>query len=363
MKNNPDRIRFLSVPESLRGRISGDSGFFIDPAVPIPVEIPEGGESLNIEELSLEMIAAGMLRVIQTGIMPERHDYYRGFVLALRPDIFGEFTEAAILKARNGDFDSALDILGILQGLFPLSPVTLLNRALVLEQRARLFYRRGRKEAEAEFQAAGAAYEKALALQPPFPGAFFNAGFFYMEQKNYRLSLECFSQYLELAGEDEKKEQALLLMREIKEHALDDESFTEACELITEGREVEGLECARDFIERHPAVWNGWFMLGWALRRLERWKDGAAAFQKAVDSGGGNSDTRNELAICLMELGDYASARRELETALRDDPENTKIISNLAVLALKCGSNDEAAAFFRSVLELDPDDPLAKGYL
>ena len=79
MTYNQDRLRFLSVPESLRGIIEGDSGFSINPDIPIPIEIPDTeespGKSFDLNDLSLEMITAGMLRVIQTGIMPERENY------------------------------------------------------------------------------------------------------------------------------------------------------------------------------------------------------------------------------------------------------------------------------------------------
>jgi Tfp pilus assembly protein PilF len=64
-----------------------------------------------------------------------------------------------------------------------------------------------------------------------------------------------------------------------------------------------------------------------------------------------------------METGDLAGARRELEAALWEDPENVKIISNLGVLAAKRGCHDEAAGFFRTVLEIDPDDQVAKNFL
>jgi tetratricopeptide (TPR) repeat protein len=60
-----------------------------------------------------------------------------------------------------------------------------------------------------------------------------------------------------------------------------------------------------------------------------------------------------------MELGELNQARRLLERALRNDGENTKIISNLGVLALKAGKPDEALGFFEAVLEYDPDDPVA----
>jgi len=152
-------------------------------------------------------------------------------------------------------------------------------------------------------------------------------------------------------------------IKEIKDNGLDDENFINAHKLIQEGRTEEGLACIHDFIEKRPKVWNGWFMLGWALRLLGRWTDGKAALQKAIELGGDNSDTKNELAICLMETGDINGARRELETALSGDPENVKIISNLGVLALKNNENEKAAAFFRTVLEIDPSDSVAKSYL
>jgi len=361
-----NKLVFLSVPESVRGHVEGmaHGDFSINPDIPLPVEIPEGGEKLNLEELSWEMIVSGMLRVIAEGREnSEWIGYYRHFVLTVRPSIMGEFTEAAILKARGGEFDLALEILDTLRGFNPFSPAVLLNRALVMEERASALERRGEDAAAAAFEAAEAAYSEALAMTPPFPDAFFNAGFFYLGRKDFRRAKECFSLYVTISEDGEKTERARSIVKDIERGGLEDESFTEAYALIRQGNEEAGMRGIRDFIEKRPSVWNGWFVLGWALRRLGRWEDAAAAFGKAVELGGDNSDTRNELAICLMESGDLRGARRELEAALRDDPENIKIISNLGVLALKNGNPDEAAAFFRTVLELDPHDPIANKYL
>jgi tetratricopeptide (TPR) repeat protein len=155
----------------------------------------------------------------------------------------------------------------------------------------------------------------------------------------------------------------ITLLKKIKENGLNEESFLSANKLIQEGKPQEALESIRVFLEKHPLVWNGWFMLGWALRLLGRYADGEAAFRKAIELGGTGSDTLNELAICLMEMGDITGAKRELEGALKEDPENVKIISNLGMLAAKSGDTEGAAAFFRTVLELDSNDPLAMQYL
>jgi len=217
--------------------------FPIDPDIPFPVEIPENSEKEALENLSIESIFYGMLRVIkEKKVDQEWLDYYTSLVMYLRPDILSS-------------------------------------------------------------------------------------------------------------------------IKEIKENGLDDENFINAHNLIQEGKTEEGLACIHDFLEDHPKVWNGWFMLGWALRLLGRWEDGKSALKKAIELGGDNSDTRNELAICLMETDDTAGARRELEKALTGDPENVKIISNLGVLALKNNDKEKAAAFFRTVLEIDASDPVAKSYL
>jgi tetratricopeptide (TPR) repeat protein len=392
------RFVFLEVPESLRGRIEsaphtshehdkpelpgggqGPGGeFLIDPAIPIPVELPPGDETFNLEDLSWEQILSGMIKIAGGGanpdgtaeeppaVQPEWIDYYRRFVLAVKPEIYRELTEAAILKAKNGDFDMALEIFTGLGGLFPGSPTILLNRALALEEKAAARERAGREPAaDWETKELRQAWERVLALDPPFANGLFNAGFFYIKTRDYRRAGECFSQYLPLAEDPEKKAEAEAILREITEKALDDEAFREAWDRVRAGKEQEGLDFIRDFLERHPEVWNGWFILGWALRRLGRWADGAAALRKALELGGGSAanagaaDLRNELAICLMEQDDLSGARKELETALQGDPENIKIISNLGVLAQKTGRSDEAAGFFRTVLELAPDDPVA----
>jgi tetratricopeptide (TPR) repeat protein len=305
-----------------------------------------------------------------SAVSAEDADYYRRFVLAVKPDILEEFTAAAILKARNGDYDLALEIIDALRGLFPQSAAAMLNRALILENHAGALEQAGREEAAGEeYENARRAYEGLIVLDPPFPDGLFNAGFFYMGRQSFNQARECFSAYLALGEGDEpaplpreKRTKAKEIVREIESRALDDAIFRTAYDSIRLGEEQKGLENIRVFLEQHPRVWNGWFILGWGLRRLSRWEDAASAFAEALELGGDNSDTRNELAICLMEQGKFREARKQLEAALREEPENVKIISNLGVLALRKGEDDEAAAFFRTVLELEPEDPVALEY-
>ena len=380
-----ETVVFLPLPKSLvrewaplrgEGEDPGQDGGFshgpltLEAEIPLPLELEPGRSVPDLEKLSLEMILSGMLRVISArgegyNLKPGWLDYYRRLVLTVKPGIFGEFTEAAILKAKNGDFPLALEIISALEGLFPGEAAVLLNKALVLEEEAESLEKSGYESAaETRYDEALAVYEEVLGGDPVFPNALFNAGFFFMRQRDFSRALECFSGYLDQDGaEEEKSGKARALVEEISRRGLEDLSFREAYECVRGEREEEGMNKIRRFLEEHPLVWNGWFVLGWALRKLGRWEDGAAAFRKALELGGDNRDTRNELAICLMEMEDYGAARKELESALREDPEDIKIISNLGVLALKEGRDREAAAFFRTVLEFNPQDAIARASL
>ena len=369
MKN--ERIVYLSVPESLGSRFDEErDGFSIDPSIPIPVEIPPGESKLDLENLSWEMIVSGMIRVVsdskhqESDTSAEDAAYYRRFILAVKPDILDEFSQAAIMKARNGAFALAAEIFNALEALFPENPQVLMNRALVRDVwLSKKREANGEADADDELEIlAFEAWKQVLHLEPPFPPAFFNAAFFYMRLNNFTKAKECLDKYIRLGDDGSKKERAKKLVHEIESRELDDELFKEAFDAIREGREETGIANARQFIERHPEVWNAWFILGWGLRRTGAFAEAVEAFRTAIEKGGDNCDSHNELAICLMETGDYAGSRRELESALRQEGENTKVISNLGVLALKEGNTDEAAGFFRTVLALDENDQIAKAY-
>ncbi|MDR2701040.1 MAG: tetratricopeptide repeat protein [Spirochaetaceae bacterium] len=370
------KLVYISIPERLQDRFSGHNGFAFNPAIPLPVELPsdnltgspvdstadctESGcqncSQFNTSGLSEEMILAGILLDLAENPDGEHSAYYRNLITAHKPKLAAELQEAAVIKSKNGDYITALEIFRLLEGLLEQNPALLLNRALVLEKAA------ARENNEAAYREAETAYEKALAA--PAQETLLNAGIFYEKRGEYSKAEECLAAYLGAEEEEDKPDamQARELLNEIRNNSLDDEAFKEALALIRKNDAERSVLKAREFLERQPGAGKGWFVLGWGLRLLSRWKDGAACFEKAVELGCSNAETCNELAICYMETGNWENARKELEKALRLDPENIKIISNMGILAMKQGNKEKAAAFFRTVLELDPEDPIAQLY-
>lgn len=369
--NNPlNSVVFITLPEDFE---ISKKAMHIDTTIPLPVQLPLGSnpeEPFDISTLSEEMILAGILTVLAYDKSNPNLNYYRNIITNAKPNIKTELSEAAILKARNEDFEIAEEIFDALRGLDPEDMAIVLNTALFFDQRADSYRKSGLiEDADAYDNDAEYYYKQAMDSEPAIPDAFFNAGFFYLKQKNFIKGKECFEIYLayvvdakdEELGENGiyKKQRAAEIIRDIENRNLDDELFKSAYDLICNDEEEKGLDKIRQFLEKNPKIWNAWFLLGWGLRRLGRYEDAKQAFDETVKLGGDNCDTFNELAICQMELGDLKGSKKTLLKAFQLEPENTKIMSNLGFVSLKEGDIESARGYFTAVLEFDPEDKIA----
>ena len=373
-KNPLESIYYITIPENF---IQSENAFKIDTSIKLPVQkkITEAAGSFNPNEITTEQILAGILTVLAYDKKNENLDYYRSIILKVKPNIKKELCEAAILKTKNEDFDLAEEIFLALKGLDPEDVAITLNMALFLDQRADSFRNAGLiEEADAYDSDALGYYTEAMEADPPLADAFFNAGFFYMKQHKYRDAKDAFETYIaltcDLSDEDlgesgvYKKERAQEIVNNITNQNIDDEAFMRAYDLISKGEEEKGIEQIRKFLVNNSKVWNAWFMLGWGLRRLQRFSDAKLAFEEALKCGGNeNPDTYNELSLCYIQEKNFDEAKKCLLKAFEMDSENTKIISNLGFLALAQGDKQQARNYFTAVLEFDPKDKIAANEL
>ncbi len=365
-------IFYIKLPEGFK---LSSSPIHIDPNILLPVQKKDGDESstFDVSTLSQEQILSGLLTVLAYEPETKNAEYYRKLLEEARPGLKKELAEAAILKTRNEDWDLAEEIWMALKGVYPDDPAITLNFALFFDQKADSYRRSGLNEdADAYDDSAYRYYTEAMDSEPPLADAYFNAAFFHLKRHEFGDAKEDFENYIALTTDltDEelgengiyKKERAQEMINKIANRNLEDVHFHDAYTLISSGQEEKGILEIQKFLRDNPAVWNAWFLLGWGLRRLNRFDDAKQAFLKARECEGGddNANTLNELAICQMETGESDEAKKTLSDALNLDPENTKIISNLGFIALQEGDSEEAFRYFQTVLEIDPSDKIAK---
>jgi Flp pilus assembly protein TadD len=359
-KDPLSRVGFISIAKTKQRRI-GD--FSLDPDILLPVEM-QPGSMTDEAEVSWEAIVAGALKLLAYDPQNANAGYYKRFLLAVKPDIMAELTHLGITSARNGDYALGIEVFRSLEGLFPEDASAALNLAIVHDQRARQYERQGKTELTEESTGlAFEAYKRALSLDPSEPAIHYNFAFFYLHQRSFEKAREHLAFYLKKGTDKKLLEEARRLVKEIDDRGLMDNLFKRAYDHIRMGRESEGIGCINAFLKDHPEVPNAWFLLGWGLRRSERYAEAKEAFEKALALDTPHPDLLNELAICLMETGNLEESGKRLLQALDMEPENTKIISNLGILSMKRGGLEEAAGFFRTVLEMDPEDPIAPRYL
>jgi Flp pilus assembly protein TadD len=358
---------FITLPDNFT--LSKNS-FKIDTSVPLPVQLNSPDVEFSPNQLTEEMIFAGILTVLAYDTKNENTLYYRSLITTARPKLKQELTEAAILKARNEDFELAEEMFAAIRGLDPDDSATVLNIALFFDQRADSYRKSGLiDDADAYDADAELYYKEVMAAEPVISDSYFNAGFFYLKKKNFARARECFDTYLKLVDTSEitdlskasqyKIKRSHEILNEITNQNLDNELFKGAYDAINNGDEENALILIHRFLAKNPKVWNAWFMLGWALRKLERWDAAKEAFEQCIACGGDNVDTLNELSLCLIELDDYEAARSNLMDAMKKNPENTKVMSNLGMLAMREGNYSEASHYFNAVLAFDEDDKIA----
>ena len=359
MNNKLNHIIYISIPEKMNHSIGKLN---LDPRILIPVEIPEGQDPADWDssDLSWEMIVSGMLKIMAYNREHKDIDYFRKFIMAARPEIAAELTQSAVIKAQAGDFDLAEEIFLALTGLDENDLRSRLNLVLLHENRLKTL--EGAEKDSLSLRV-NDEYESLISSGEDLPDIYFNAAWFFYNKQEFDRAYELLSSYLVLGGNETKQSEAEKLRRECEELKNTDKDYREAFRLINEDKNEEGLALITGFLETNADIWNAWFLKGWALRKLQRFDEALSAFFEAEKRKGVHTDILNEMAICHLELEHFDESRSCLEKALETDPENLKVISNMGILSLKQGKREEAAGFFRTVLALAPEDPIASEYL
>lgn len=351
-----------------------------DVNIPVPFVPIQQDEKLTDKknDIGIDSVVAGFMQTFARDRENAHFDYYKELFLAYEPNIKNEIMFAAKSATEEYDFEYALDLLLALEGLFPEDSQVLFSLAYFYESRA-VFYAQCDLQDEKQTCENNAEnyYTELLSVDSPIPDAFLAAGFFYFNQRNYIKARSLLNSYInqEKKNDDvarKKKKQALSIIENISEQNLDKLAYADAIKFINENENEKALSRIRDFLSENPKSWNGWFVLGWALRKLERYEYAKNAFLSTLKIGAESKnnyieeaycDICNELSICYQNLNKPDEVKRWLFSALEVDTENIKTLSNLGMVFYMEGDFESAKGFFNTILTINEYDELANSML
>jgi len=357
-ENDPlGQLLWIDLPDDMDTRL-GD--FSLNPSIPLPVE-PEGKEDINIDDVTWERVIAATLLVLANSPSHEYADYYRNFLNAIRPNLSGELSEAFRERIAEKDWDTAEDIILALRGLKPTSTKPRHALANLYAAKAVSERKTGKKTAAESYEnAAEAAFGELLSGENAPDDAWFDAGIFRYNRGDFLRALETLEVFLKSAHKGEQRSRAEELVHLCREGGQASEVYREAYAALSAGRIEKGTAAARCFRDANPDGWTGSFLLGWALRLSGNWQESRECLEEARDKGCKDSKLHRELAISTRALGDFAASADALEEALRQDPDDLRIISNMAIVKLEQGRRWEAQRWIQSALTLEPENPICQ---
>lgn len=353
-------IYYISIPESFSKSFNNIT---IDSEIKLPIETTDIA-NWNPENITWEAIISGMLKIMAYNREHQHIEYYRDFVKAIRPNIVQELTDSAIYKSTENDFELSKEIFLAIEGLEPEKDRNQLNLAVLFENQADFMAKNGNSEENISLlESAKEIYMKLLDKESVLSDTYFNSGYFFLKIRDFEKAELCLNAFIEYSDDENKVSKAKETLARYQSVVDNENIFNKAYNAILNEDEAYAINLITDFLTENDGVWNAWFLLGWAYRRLSNFTEAITALEKAYSINPDDADIHNESAICYLELHQYDKCQKSLERALKITPEDVKIISNMGILQMKLGNMETAKKYFETVLVYDEDDSIAKQYL
>lgn len=139
------------------------------------------------------------------------------------------------------------------------------------------------------------------------------------------------------------------------------ELLSEASRLRQAGRWDEAIIAYKRLLKAKPDLPDSWYNLGFLQRHARRFKDALESYAKALDLGiaGPEEVHVNRAVIFADHLFEPDAASRELDQALRANPDYAPAWLNLGNLREDVGDREGARDAYQTALKIDPTHSLA----
>ena len=353
-------VLFISMEGQQNFKING---FDIREDVMLPVFV-EDKSKFSPEQLTPDNIMTGMIKVITAEPDNQHIDYYRDFIYHVDPNIEGRLSSVAYEAEKNNHFIEAFDMFKTLIALNPDSIDTNLNLAVSYDEYSQHLAENGQDtESDKYSELAYEMFKVVEEFDEKNESAYFYLGRFYLLRENYDKAVEYFKEFVRISKDEERIEEVKKLFLDIENLGIEDEDYDMGVSLIQSEKYTDAVEFLSKYIAKFPQSWSGYYMRAIAKRNNTDYKAALDDLNKAAELNIDSSDIYNEMGLNYMNLADYSKSELYFGKALRYNPDDASIMSNLAVMNYRKGDIAAAVKYCQVILEIYPDDLKAKDML
>lgn len=125
--------------------------------------------------------------------------------------------------------------------------------------------------------------------------------------------------------------------------------------LLEKKRYKRGFAIFQRLTEQFPSHFFVWYNFGLVSNILTRYEMAKTAYEMALSLSPHDSLARNELALTLYHLGQLNEAEKQIQTAIKEDPQNPLLHNTLGIINFNQENYPLAREEFKQATQLDPE--------
>jgi tetratricopeptide (TPR) repeat protein len=288
-------------------------------------------------------------------------EYYREFIFTLQPEIELRLSSIGYDAEKNDKFQDAINIYRVLLALKPDSLNANLNLAVCYDNFSQYLFSHGRENEAMKMEELAFDFFKTVEnFDDKTENAIYYLGSFFLYRENYAKAIIYLDEFVQMTDDDERKKEITILLSDLKKSGLTDENYQTAMEMMTSEKNEAAVTYINSYILQYPSSWHGYYLKGQILRKLEKFIEAIDVLSNALKYNPESSDIYNEIGLNYMDLKDFAKSEMNFYRALKKNPDDLAIMSNLAVMNYRRGNKKEAINYCDIILEYYPNDLYAK---
>ncbi len=350
-----DEVVFIELKPNAKAEVSGKA---LDTKVPLPImfkDVLNKVDGASASDITGGNLIKGMAFIISIDEEFLHKKYYHDLLIAMDENVGLYLLKHAFDLANSGQKVNAL--------IYFKASLMFINEEIdVLSNYARCCIELAfeNEETEAVFtDEAKEVFESLASRYPEHPYAFYQLGFIYSNEDEFKKSEEAWLKAIENnVGENEKLE---IITKLHDLHAKI--KFEEGYKLVLNERPQEGLEILLALEPEYVDWWNLMFFIGLGYRMTKEYDLALKYFAKVMELNTGHVTTYNEIGLCYMTMGRFTEAIKAFTEALKMDHDNSEILCNLGIVHIQLEDYNEAEKYFLKSNKKDPEDEITISWI